>query len=311
MELRMRIAAQSQKRAEINEAIERVEEPFRARIAGVADEGHEQRWGPEPDAWRPERPNAWKAPLPPPLTACAPRMVDVREPDVGASGPRAGRNRYAAMAAQAEQSARSRAEIEAELGPIEEAERGKDHQWWLTELLTYSSRGEVSVREAEGRLARAILTDGIRGKYGGPNGLTETSSALSVLVHETLLSTDADVIRERFEPSPRDVGDYEIALGWFAALNPPELWHRQRDAWTLNQAQCVLVWRMMLPPLSWRKIAAHGGSHAGVRQVYGAALASVHRAANGKPVLRHVTVKDRIGALRERNRRARIEGQNP
>ncbi len=285
------------------------------QLVTLPPRGLESRWGEEPDAWRPEHPDRWKAALPEPLAswtsslaasdeAAAARQV-AREREQFIAG--LGGNRYAAMTAQAEQSARTRAEIEAELGAVDEA-RASERQWWLGELLSYSPAGEISVREAEGRLARAILTDGIKGKHGGPAGMSETSSALSGFVHETLLSSDADGMLERFEPTPRDLADYTTAFAWFTALNPPELWHHSRKAWTLSQAQCVLVWRMIMPPLSWRSIAKNaGGSHVGAQQIYGAALAGVTRAANGQAVLQHVKVRDRMAALKERNRRARAE----
>lgn len=270
------------------------------QLVTLPPRGLESRWGEEPEGWRPEQPETWRAPLPEPLTSCAPRMADAR-PGRARSG-----GRYAAMSAQAAQSDATRREIEAELGAVDEA-RASERQWWLGELLSYSPAGEISVREAEGRVARAILTDGIKGKHGGPAGMGETSSALSGFVHETLLSSDADGMLERFEPTPRDLADYTTAFAWFTALNPPELWHHSRKAWTLSQAQCVLVWRMIMPPLSWRSIAKNaGGSHVGARQIYGAALAGVTRAANGQAVLQHVKVKDRMAALRAANRRAKV-----
>lgn len=305
------------------------------KLVTLPPKGQGERWGGEPEAWRPERPELWKAPLPEPLVSCGLTGAGAPSGRGGAGAP--GRlapgcraqavdavpgaprtqgwrggcvrgDKYNKMAAQAEQSAQTQAEIRAELGDDEEAAAGRDDQWWLTEPLSYSPMGEVSLREAEGRVARAILTDGIRGRHGGPGGLTETSSALSGLVHETLLSTDAEGMTERFEPSPRDLSDYVTAFGWFAALNPPELWHRRREPYTLSQAQCVLVWRMITPPLSWRRIGRQTrGNHETLRRVYGAALAGVHRAANGQPVLQHVRVKDRMAALREANRRARVE----
>ncbi|MFN3624412.1 MAG: hypothetical protein ACK4TP_10155 [Hyphomicrobium sp.] len=292
------------------------------KLVYLPPRGQEKRWGEEPNVWRPERPDLWKAPLPEPLTPANPRRA-ARAGSGGARDARgalhpeppqaAGRNRYAAMSAQAEQSARTMAEIRDELGTErEEAEDAieeilGDHRWWLTEKLTYSAPGEVSVREAEGRVAIAILVDGIRGRFGGPSGLSETSSTLAGLVHEALQSTDADVTPETFDPSPRDLSDYDTAFAWFTALNPPELWWSTREPWSLSQAQCVLVWRVI--GKTWRQIAKLAKcSHSGARQMYGAALDGVHRAANGQPVLQHVKVRDRMTALRERNRKARIEG---
>jgi len=246
----------------------------------------------EPDCWRPEKSELWKAPLPEPLATTMPRMADIRPH----------RNRYSAMSVQADQSARTQAEIREELGDAEEAleQLAGDHRWWLTQKPTYSKPGAISEREAEGRVAIAILVDGICGRFGAPSGITETSSALSGMVHETLTSADSDAY-VRFDPSPRDNSDYPLAFAWFTALNPPELWWDSREPWSLSQAQCVLVWRVI--GLSWRQIGRRiGRSHTGARKIYGAALSGVHRAANGKPVLKHVMVRDRMKALRERNR---------
>ena len=278
----------------------------RGKLVTLPPKGQEERWGAEPECWRPEHPDKWDAPLPPPMERQAqPRMVY-----------RTGRNRYAAMTAQAEQSARTQRELRAfleEKGLAEVAPAAGDssRQWWLSEPLTYSDAGEISEREAEGRVARAILTDGIHGKYGGPRANASASSALQRLVHETLQSDDADDEPFRFKPGPRDNTDYLTAFGWFTALNPPEIWHKRREPYELSQAQCVLVWRVIVPPRSFRQIAkSTGGSHEQARRIYGGAIAGVTRAANGKRVLPYMTVADRMAALRERNRRARDHEQD-
>lgn len=236
--------------------------------------GQEERWGPQPDAWRPEKAEAWKAPLPPPL---------ISSPAV--------------------------AKIESEHGPTEDgATRLTDHQWWLTELVTYSPAGTVSIREAEGRVARAILTDGIASGLGGHGRLRVTSSALSNLIQKTQLSSDTHGMRQLFKPSPRDLDDYDTAIAWFAALNPPELWGQSRETWTLSESQCVLVWRVVMSALSWRDIARQvGASRQGARLIYGEALTGVHRAANGQPGTKHVTVKERLATLSATSRRANVE----
>src|SRR5690606_39068988 len=122
-----------------------------------------------------------------PLVSCRPTGVGASSAGplahrVGGAAARMGK--YSAMGAQAEQSARTQAEIDAEFASAEDVidARAGDHRWWLTEKLTYSAPRAVSVRETEGRVARAILTDGIRGRFGGPRGLSETSSALAGLV---------------------------------------------------------------------------------------------------------------------------------
>ncbi len=249
----------------------------------------------DPDCWRPERPDLWKAPLPEPLSP----VRAAATPTLRARGPEGGRNRYAAMTAQAEKSAQTRAELVAEFGEIEEGVAVADKMWWLTEKLTYSPRGAISRREAEGRIARAILTDGIRGHYGGPGGLREASSALAQFIASSLHSTDAEDMIERFEPTPRDLSDYMTAFAWFSDLDPPNRRRGIGPVWEINHEQKVLVWRVT--GASWRRLASlAGGSHTGAKKVYGRVLDAVTGIANRAP-------PDRTAGVRERNRRARAE----
>jgi len=251
----------------------------------------------EPNCWRPKRPDLWKAPLPealPPVRAAATPTLRERGPEVGRNP-----NRYAGMSAQADASDRARAELVAEFGEIEDGPPTSDRLWWLTERLTYSPRGEIGEREAEGRIARAILTDGIRGSCGGPQPLRQTSSALSQFIHSSLHSTDAEDMIEAFAPTPRDLSDYVTAFGWFAALAP---YKRAAEAqrWEISHRQKVLVWR--ITGSSWRRLASlAGGSHTGAKKVYGGIIAEVTRIANSPPI-------DWTADVRERNRKARAEG---
>lgn len=261
--------------------------------------------GDEPDSWRPEKPELWKAPLPPPLLSTEPRFVDVRGGRLReAESPRT--NKYAAMAAQADASDRTRAELVAEFGEIDEpsAPDRPEKLWWLSERLTYSPKGCISEHEAEGRIARAILTDGIRpDDFGGPGPLRETSSALSQFIHETLLSTDAEHLVARFEPTPRDLSDYVTAFGWFSELNPPHMRQAGSRIWEINHPQKVLVWR--ITGSSWRDLASlAGGSHTGAKKVYGRIISEVTAIANGLAL----PTRRAMSALRERNRKAKVEG---
>lgn len=275
------------------------------RLIYLPPEGEAERWGHEPNCWRPEKPELWQAPLPPPLLSTEPRFVDVRGDSASRSRPSRA-NKYSAMSAQAEQSARTQAELVAEFGEIDDPSTADkpDKLWWLSERLTYSPKGSISEREAEGRVARAILTDGIRpGDYGGPGPLRETSSALSQFIHETLLSTDAEHLFARFEPTPRDLSDYVTAFGWFSELNPPHMRHPGSRVWEINHPQSVLVWR--ITGSSWRELASlAGGSHMGAKKAYGRIIGEVTAIANGLAV----PTRRAMTALRERNRKARVEG---
>jgi hypothetical protein len=277
--------------------VEKAERQFWVR----RDSGSVDRLSFEPFAWRPlpvqQGGQPWPDALPEPMTLAATgRFVDIR--------PR----KLAAMQRQAEQSADTIAELEREHGPLYVALPGsKEDQWWLDPAaVTYSQAGAIDLMEAEARVSRAILTDGLRAFDVPANGLAQSTSALGGLVHESLNSEDAELIRH-FKPTNRDVQDYLTAFGWFTAIAPLELrpeWARRPDRasdW-FSGAQKVLVWRALVPQLSWRQIAKRvGGSQEGWRKTWGGALELVRRAANGEPVLTHLTVADQLDALRERN----------
>lgn len=267
----------------------------------LRDSGEADALGFEPWAWRPLPGQPWPHELPEPITAwsAGSRMVDVR--------PR----KLRAMARQAEESARVQAELEAEHGlPAPPAPSGRlpagesesaTKQWWLDPAaVTYSPPGAIDILEAEARVARAILTDGLRAMER-PAGLAPVAAGLAGLVAETTGPDDANR-RPRFEATARDHADYLTAFGWFAGIAPLELRPRWAGNDWLSGAQKVLVWQALVPPLSWRQIAGRaGGSQEGWRKTWGGALAAVHRVANGGQPMTHVKVADQLAALRERN----------
>src|SRR5690606_15145035 len=185
--------------------------------------GQERRWGPEPSAWQPVDLAAWDLPLPEPISGPLPqRAVPWSR--------RESRGRQAGMIAQAEAAEAIRASVAAEIGPDDAEEApspsGRPEQWWRdAALVPYSKPGEISHAEAEARVCRALLTDGLR-----PDNrlapIARTIAALAEAVAETVSSADAEDRGPRFEPTPRDLADYLTAMRWFALLNPPELWHR-------------------------------------------------------------------------------------
>ena len=268
----------------------------------LRDSGAADALGFEPWAWRPLPDQPWPHDLPEPITAwsAGARMVDVR--------PR----KLAAMARQAAESARVQAELAQQYGPLEVAPGDSPAgsrppgakpgaQWWLDPVsVTYSAPGEIDILEAEARVARAILTDGLR-SMERPAGLAPVAAGLAGLVAQTVSSDDAER-RPRFEATARDHADYLTAFGWFAAIAPIELRPRWAGNDWLSGAQRVLVWQALIPPLSWRQIARRaGGSQEGWRKTWGGALAAVHRVANGGQPMTHVAVRDQLAALRERN----------
>ena len=274
------------------------------------------RWSPDPEAWRPEIAAAWTWPggvAPPALPVLIqPRLY---------SGD--GRRRWSSMAEQADRSARTQAEIAAEIA----AEHGDTSaapsarrigtRWWRdAALVTYSPPGQVSREEAEGRVCRAVLTDGVR-PGERPQGWHGVGTALSQFVHEVI--TSEDHVRE-FDPLQRDLTDYEsfLPMGWFAALNPLPLRRRRGDPWDLNAAQIIIVLHAL--GTSWRTAGRNrklGVSGQRAMELYRGgpnnlgAIDKVWRAANGKPVLPWLpaVAEDPLDALRRRNRRARVQDQ--
>lgn len=183
-----------------------------------------------------------------------------------------------------------------------------DGMWWRdVTLIAYSSSGEISRREAEGRLMRALNTN-LRIKVERP-GFQSCSDVLARLSQEKMdLETDEPLghdWRPPFEPLGVDLDDFLTAMAWFRALNPREMWHKRRRFGDMNRAQAVLLYRSLDPPASWDFIGRKWGvSGERVRQIYKSSLDKIERAANGRPVFKHVRVTDPMIEVRERNRRA-------
>jgi hypothetical protein len=143
--------------------------------------------------------------------------------------------------------------------------------WWRESAnLTYSPAGSVSAREAEGRLLRALLTISATTRRDGPvhPGSNAAWIALQIELVERKSTTPA---RWRFQPTPRDISDAGLVLGWAAGL-----W-RKDDA-----VYGILLMRAVDPPFSWRAIAEIERCTAGkLRRVYNQAIDYVVRRANG------------------------------
>ena len=303
---------------------------------GVVDYWPMKRWPrslehlpDEPELFQPRDPENWPYPLPAPEATVEPRMHSARgsgrflsgASDAHSASAR-GSGRYAGMSAQAAQSDAVRAAIEAETGITleglarERAEQeseadGRPSRWWRDATqVVYAPAGHVSRDQAEARVLRAILTDGMRPyklnsalSRAWPQELIEWAEAQKALAEDP----KAD-LRERFVPSPDDVSDSLIAMKWFAALDPPQL--RPDGEYTISENftrdQVLLILRALEPPYTWRQIGRHElvgpVSHTQARKFYREALERIWRAANGFKVFEHVSVRDELGALRERNR---------
>lgn len=103
----------------------------------------ERGWGEHPDMWQPI--GDWRGPLPEPLTVLpdAPRMVTL------------GRTTYSALE-DAEAAAEDQENREAARARPKSEPRTETLPWWRTAAVTYSTAGQISERETEVRVMRAL-----------------------------------------------------------------------------------------------------------------------------------------------------------
>lgn len=280
-----------------------VESQRRARDVGEPWAGWHTLKSDAPEMWAPRDPQRWSLPLPEPVEVdfSAPvRMVAERvkfgavEEAEAADLAREMENEREALRAQGERADVSQIHVK---------------QWWRdVSEIKYEPSGEVSLRFCEGRLMRALAWCGAEdgpGKMRVNAGLLhEIGEAAARALAELEAKGLGDLPPPSFKPLPQDRADFEVAMGWFAAINPPELWSRRRKPWSLSREQRVLLYRSRAVPLSYGEIGARLGwrGHQRAQQVFGEAVEGCWRAANGMPVLKTLKVKDQIAALRERNR---------
>lgn len=261
-----------------------------------------EAWGAEPERWQPENPESWTWPN---GKAATPLPVRIQPQMIS----QAGRRKWDAMAEQAEQSARTQADLEADLGPEDELPEADDRAWWRDGArLTYCEPGPdragITVSEAEGRMLRAILTDGLKSATA-PNGWEGAESVLSQMA-----ASGGEAVVAAWSPTRRDISDHPVAMAWFAALWPVEMRPKGWEPYDalgrvrLGPQQDLLVmgaigktWTSMGKKLNCSDVQA--------RRLYAGALVNLHRAANGLQVFEWVKTKDQMAALRERNRAAK------
>lgn len=182
-------------------------------------------------------------------------------------------------------------------------------QWWLDrERVTYSEAGDISRTEAEGRVMRMIAGMRVgRETIGVP---TRTAGEVIADFGAAAIYTEADPTSDyqvKLQMDARDHQDATLAGVWFAALNPPEMRPRSAAPWTFSRLQRVLIRRSWIPPDSFALIGREMGiSRQRAKQLYAEAIDAVHRVANGGPAFLHVTGKDHLAELQERNRAARL-----
>lgn len=270
--------------------------------------GQEADFGYEPQAWRPEKPDLWKADLPEPLTSCEPRMWSSRTKFQAVEEASA---EELAREMEADRADAQRGCFAAENGAAAARAQMRDRQWWRDgTLISYSQPGSISKQEAEGRMMRALAW------CGAGSGLTlreRTPLTILAAISDFMDGMEDERASMKFDPLPQDAQDFEVAMGWFVRLYPLEMRGKHAESWDFSTTQKVLLWRSRAVPLSFDQIGRLLAiSESAARQrVYGGpryvgALERVWRAANGWKVWDHLTVADQVVELRKRNRLARI-----
>ena len=108
----------------------------------------------------------------------------------------------------------------------------------------------------------------------------------------------------RLQPLPQDGNDFEIAMSWFVALDPPEQRSPKRKRyalWDFNRKQLILIWRSLNIPVSFEEIGKRvefDMTGEGARKVFKSAINQVVAYANG---IVEMPASAQIAALRDRN----------
>lgn len=255
-----------------------------------------------PQYWRPINADRWALPLP----------EAVVFPKVAEGVMRSERLRFAAVDdAEAADLAR---EMEADRAQARDSRETivvdrREVAWWLDQSrIDYEPAGEVTLRNCEGRLMRALAWCG-SGDFAEAVVVSEVLAEIAEAVAEV---PDAEP-GISFKPLPIDRRDFEIAMAWFTALSPPEHWRPGRKPWSLSQLQRVLVVRARPTPPSYDTMAEVfsyvrkkrvSGEY--LRQQFRTGVERCLKAANGNAI--YPGVKDQIADLRERNRAFKRRG---
>lgn len=253
--------------------------------------------GTQPDYWRPQHPEQWRAGLPEPAFV---QVADDRPARLVSIGDTLAETAAEDLAREMEAD-RSHARALAEgTSPPAGEHAVAEPQWWRDpHAVTYSAPGSISRHEAEGRLMRALATERwVRVERPADKTfagiLARISKTLPMPPGEGL--ADAEPLVERTEPNGRDWDDLLTALGWIAALGR-------------GPARVVRL-RAGVPPLSWRGIGERlRVSHEQARRMHADALDLITTEANGRSTPLGDAARAELADLRRRNRSARMGAQ--
>lgn len=263
-----------------------------------------------PELWRPQDPERWQAPLPPPALVETPqeagRMWSARQ------SYSAVEDMEAAEIAREREDFRAQAQAQAEVGPG--GERVEPRWWRDPSSIVYEAAGSCTLRMVEGRICRALAW------CGAGRGLTlHSRTPLSILARlaEEAAATEAGEDRlARFQPLRQDHDDFDLAMGWFAKIGAPSEavpvnGPQVRDAWRLSKHQKVMWLRSVDRALSWSDIGGSldrqvSGERA--RQLFVAGLGMCLRVANGLSPVPGRKPVDHMAYVRASNRAFHRQG---
>jgi hypothetical protein len=247
--------------------------------------------------WRPQHAAAWRMPLPEPVTGA----------EVGIMW--SSRSRFQAVedaeSAELAREMESDRETARAQGEAPSYTRGaRRRMWWLNPAeVSYAQPGLITVRDAEGRLMRAVASDSFSGNSAPSIAKCFTwngNAALDEAALRRLAEAEAKRPEEevpRFQALQADHQDYTVAMGWFSALSGPH--------------QTVIRLASRMQGYSFGEIAWIIGGKlkpTACAERYKAAVASAHVIANGGVSGRVAEKRAALADLRSRNMAARRAG---
>lgn len=180
--------------------------------------------------------------------------------------------------------------------------------WYIVNNIKHEGLGDVTKRNCEGRLMRALTFCGAKNGFGialipTAKAMAELAKAMEIALAAGVNLDSDDESSLRLRALPVDIEDFPTAMAWYCQLSPPEFWKEKRKAWALNRPQKVLLARSLASPPSYSDIAHEYNIGTGdeAKKMYDRAISQCLAAANGKRV-HDVPVVDQVAALQERNR---------
>lgn len=250
-------------------------------------------WPTEPVGWRPGA--DWTGPLPQPL----PFQTPPRAPQIDPSTRAHPFNNASADGLNA-----SNADFTGALNPSSGPEPISRTPWWHEPRPIWHADNARHAEAVEYRLLRAVAQVDDIGAPGlarqRPLEAFKTTEEATADMGRTVLNE----IAPRFRPVPSDLSDFDTAMAWFVALNPPEHWADSRRVWSLSNRQWAVFYRSRSIQYTYGEIADRLKlrSKQRARYYYDDAIKRCHAIANGKRAFKWIDPKESIRAVQDGNR---------